>query len=1260
MRFLGLEWMDKAFNSTLSPNVNPSLSPEHVNKILSIVQDFALDVSAGLHNNLAQSSMSNDKLSAFYFQCAKLFLSTVKPTWFFLARLDAFQAGEKINKHKVLEFSPPSMFKMVAPNWCPTRTRYGSYSFDVVPTYRKLMEFNSAVQFSLSSTASLSASSDSSSFQGKPKTLGVRQATPTPTCSSNNPVRHLVARAATTSTSHTRTISVPVIRRDPPNATLLRLPAPGQVLGVSSSASKPRIVKVLTAGDTKDAKATNKIKVHVCKVGSNGKKSLLSPQSANQKPMMHLVQKDKFKPPNFAQSNPQPVPHLDRHSVPKTVQQSVPHFNRHPVSSSAHQSVPHSSHQSLLVPCGGAKQSAPHMKIQLVSIGNLQPVSPSNLQHVPQSISPCNHPYESPNTFQSVPPSNLRPASLNVEPVKSSNLKPVSPGNLQSFSRGNIQPVLPSNPHPVALSKPQPVPPRNIQSVSPGNLQPVPQRNLQSKLQSVSPRNLHNIQSSNLLSVSPSNIQPVPPSNLHPVSPSNLQPVSLRNFQSVSPSNPQSVSPSNIQAVSHSNLQPVSPSKLKPVSPSNFKPAPPAYAGSLRLYNEELFRWNVALVKVAVESEDSSTGNCLYSDCKGRPVLSHFAKHHLTYKFIPLEGAYDGFLFNPNSSTRQYTCTHRAYSSMKSFLLHAVTAHPDLVCEFVAEHLHGRDLAMCNYEWCRSGFALSLEGMQKHLYHEHLKEYVVQEERLERAKTKLATSVCPVQGCGYPRCLNRQVLLQHLAFAHNRVNTIYRHFCKSNNWPYEDLKKRGFFVEPNTFRPQLICTTCKSSVDDSLFLVHVDECVFHGRYMKLLAEPLHINTFTTNSLKCPKLKCKKVCSLDKLFVHFVALHSDFLTALRGKAKAPYIPTSFYVKKKGKLCLKDVSTPSEGIAIEPIAPDAAPKSPDPEVVDVDTEPQSEQEVFVVEPSADADTSSGIESIKIVSVRGGYEMARAPPSLSPDIEIVPARSVKQEGSRFLASSSGPATNLLKSDRRRRVLSYHLFKQFIVFLVKLGVQGKAALREEVTNLSNEIEFFIIGDEIYAVAHLNQIPLFQQVWTNLAVLRRLQQHLERIKSCITSCDPMQVVIMVSQFIKDDTIQVADVASFLAIVNEIRQPSSPQLFDAEVIEDFIKSQGISRIELLPRMSVHKKYLSCRSCFSDICYFRSNKDAKEHIRSYHSGRNPAQIGCIRCQDNPALFYVKNNEASIDSFFGLLDKHQTSTSKLATHELSVVDINCSLF
>ena len=264
-------------------------------------------------------------------------------------------------------------------------------------------------------------------------------------------------------------------------------------------------------------------------------------------------------------------------------------------------------------------------------------------------------------------------------------------------------------------------------------------------------------------------------------------------------------------------------------------------------------------------------------------------------------------------------------------------------------------------------------------------------------------------------------------------------------------------------------------------------------------------------------------------------------------------------------------------------------------------------------------------------------------SPGIKFVLPRSADKNHSKFIAqcNKSFKSVILLTS---QRVLSYSLFKQFIVFLAKMEVDNRKGIIEEVNAVSGQVDHVMLHDEIYTVPDLFRFSFFLKFWNCYPMLRRLSQHCNASKTLISTCDPMLVVIVMSQFIKDK-IPKADIAQFLAIVNEVHfKVGLLSIVEQPAIKEFIACEDIRTEDFFQLAKNHRKYLTCTSCFKFDCYFASLTEAVCHVRMHHTRAQPGCVGCIRCY-TPNAMNVTSDEGSIHTFMELMNMHQYSTEHL---------------
>ena len=1277
VNYLGQEWL-KSNASCLDQNLYKTYTHAELDEFVNIINEHLREHDAG-EFTYEKPDLMKDTLTfvPFYRQCASILLSELSP--------------HKLDIRDLRQFlSPSNVFKHVAPNWTTPRLRHASYSLGVQAVYRKMQSQVSTGNSSISRTT---PSHSSAPFNSNKPRMASSTGTKVfrPVFPSSSATTRVITKHAPMASSATTTR---VITLQGSRATFR---APVASIPVSTIQTVPRTT--LQAGPISAIKAVPM------------SSSLTAPVSA-----IRAVPVSSFQPVLRMPINAVPISSI--HSVPRLPVRAVPISSIQSVPRVPTQAVPISSIQSVpripirAVPISSF-QSVPRVPIQAVPISYIQSVPRVPIQAVPIS------------SFQSVRrlPTQAFPIStLQSEPILYN--QSCQPPYLSSKSSGS-----PSSHG------------RKEKTTEILKLLSSPLDNVQT----ASSRVASNLQNRTIYMIrAPSTVSQAP------LQRSNI----VENLGSSVPLT--------------KDMQMICP---KPVN----------HESGSRNKDDVLFSRNVAIIKKKVGAEEgvSSYGSCVYCNLrKFSNILVHMYSNHLQHVEPP---SVDKVLILPNRS--KFTCSHgNNFKTKVEYFLHACKFHTHLIYEMIAEDLYGTDLMACNYPWCQEDPALSEEGMQRHLYSEHLQEFIEKEIAMERGRTNISPQVCPIKGCGFPTFYDRTILSQHFAYTHKKVNSVYRHFCKSNNWSYADLRQKGFFVEPNEVHPQIVCSACKSSVQEDYFFLHVDSCACDGSMANELSLQLRLSgandlkDYTTAIHTCPVVSCKRQLNFPQLFLHYLSQHSKFLNLLRSKPNQPNIPAKYFGVRNRIYYLMDVplggiTEPAKENSTYLSCPDCQleflPNSdsvlqyfvthvishlrdnsgmflqnssedgseicrirhfvssifnysgigcPFPnchkrnskvveshffhelhnlevclaymfmkkqslctllpylseknlsfiksmedykiqnktvgdvinlyieqsqealDIIDLDQGPsQGTPDIIDLEPSEDV--FGTLEDIQIVSVTGSTEVERTP-SCSPGIEFVPPRSTRNS-SRFVASCEDLA--LATEITSKRILPFKLFKDFIVFLVEMCVESKAELREEIMLLSNDVDHVILYDEIHSISHLNQLPLFQKVWNCFKLLQRFQEQLVSVKSRITTCEPMQVVIIMSQFIEDPQIPSADISTFLSIINEIHVDDN-KLDKSDIILDFIECEKIQKTKLFVQKPTHKKFMTCRTCFSANCYFPSYKEVTAHIKNFHSRKKPGKIGCIRCPSTK-MFNVTSDAGSTSNFFLQMDMHQTSRGSI---------------
>ena len=94
------------------------------------------------------------------------------------------------------------------------------------------------------------------------------------------------------------------------------------------------------------------------------------------------------------------------------------------------------------------------------------------------------------------------------------------------------------------------------------------------------------------------------------------------------------------------------------------------------------------------------------------------------------------------------------------------------------------------------------------------------------------------------------------------------------------------------------------------------------------------------------------------------------------------------------------------------------------------------------------------------------------------------------------------------------------------------------------------------------------------------------------------------SQMVEDPNVSLDEIAHFLAIVNALQGKNSAtrkMIVESETIAEFIKLQGIKKLDFFTPQPAEKRFLSCSTCFKvGGNAFSSWERLVEHIQVHHS------------------------------------------------------------
>ena len=93
------------------------------------------------------------------------------------------------------------------------------------------------------------------------------------------------------------------------------------------------------------------------------------------------------------------------------------------------------------------------------------------------------------------------------------------------------------------------------------------------------------------------------------------------------------------------------------------------------------------------------------------------------------------------------------------------------------------------------------------------------------------------------------------------------------------------------------------------------------------------------------------------------------------------------------------------------------------------------------------------------------------------------------------------------------------------------------------------------------------------------------------------------SQLVQDPNVSLDEIAHFLAIVNALQgknSATSKMIVESQIITEFIKLQGIKKLDFFTPQHEEKRFLSCSTCFKvGGIVFSSWERLVEHIQIHH-------------------------------------------------------------
>ena len=623
-------------------------------------------------------------------------------------------------------------------------------------------------------------------------------------------------------------------------------------------------------------------------------------------------------------------------------------------------------------------------------------------------------------------------------------------------------------------------------------------------------------------------------------------------------------------------------------------------------------------------------------------LLQHYAYDHkkvnVVYQQFCIHNSWyhedlvlNGFFYEPLKGYKQWACIHCRQSIREDqYLLHLdaclCTGSLTSLMSQMSPTLEGADyenftslLLSCPYQNCNKN--LNLIQLFIHWLAEH-----------QCASRKLANIIC----------INQEFL--------SRIPFLDKPF-------FDQLKSVLEVKVVKLVKPapaKFVCPQCRQQYPPALNLIsiHINRHIAQaGIHSRLLREKL-ADEFGYQGRGCPFPDCYKA--------HDSVINSHITSASHDMEVCVFYlytthelscldPIKPYLAEKASNLLKHFKNKSSIVVasfpstVEDTIRPVPGSSEEPSTSWEPSPSEEADDIAIIEPNSSA-AGGGVCDIKIVEVSGNHQTKRQQ-TRSPGIGIkfVLPRSVGNP-SKFIAQCDQNFKSVILLNTKR-VLAYNLFKEFIVYLAAMEVNNRKGIIPEVTALSAQINHVLLHDEIYAVpGDLFRFPWFLKVWNNYHLLKRFSDHCLTTKHGMSTCDPMQVVIIMSQFIEDKTISKGEVANFLAIINEVHYKiGSLSLVETHIIKDFVQCEDVPIVEFFQLAPNLEKYLTCTSCFNFDCYFSCLAEATKHIKQNHSRASPGSVGCTRCY-TPKVMNVTNDEGSITNFQMQMGLHTNSTGQ----------------
>ena len=98
-------------------------------------------------------------------------------------------------------------------------------------------------------------------------------------------------------------------------------------------------------------------------------------------------------------------------------------------------------------------------------------------------------------------------------------------------------------------------------------------------------------------------------------------------------------------------------------------------------------------------------------------------------------------------------------------------------------------------------------------------------------------------------------------------------------------------------------------------------------------------------------------------------------------------------------------------------------------------------------------------------------------------------------------------------------------------------------------QVSHVLLLDEIFVVPNLWEFEPFGMAWDAFALLKRFHAHCQANRTSLTACQPMRLVIMMSQFKQD--VSKNEMARFLAVVNALHEGDG-SLSNSPAVKEFM------------------------------------------------------------------------------------------------------------